>query len=139
MTAAALDGAFVAVALGSAGHVDVIALRKRVSLDLVAHVHGIGIGKLEFLQVLLEGNASLAQVALLRLGELGLFDVLKAQLHSRVAIFFIGLLLSDGAGSRFNHSDGDHVAGLIEDLGHAHFLADDCFLHVFYSFFKVIG
>ena len=135
LCAAALDGALVAVALGGAGDVDVIALGEDVSLDLVADVHLGGLFQLELLQVLLEGDARLGEVASLGLAQLGFLDVLKAQLHGGVAVFFVGLLLSDDAGSRLDHGDGDHVAGLIEDLGHAHFLADDSFLHVFLLLF----
>ncbi len=55
------------------------------------------------------------------------------QLDGHVAVGFNGLLLSDHAGACFHDGNRDHLAGLIEDLGHTHFLADDCFLHVWFS------
>ena len=78
-------------------------------------------------------DAGLLQVASLRLGQLGLLDVLKAKLDGSVAVGLDGLLLSDGAGACFHNGNRDHLAALIEDLGHTHFFADDCFLHVFGS------
>ena len=48
-----------------------------------------------------------------------------------------GLLLSDNAGACFHNGNRDNLAALIEDLGHAHFFADDCFLHLGFSPFKI--
>ena len=70
------------------------------------------------------------QVTSLGLAELLLGDVAVAQLDGGVAVGFNGLLLSDNTGACFHNGNRDHLAALIEDLGHAHFFADDCFLHV---------
>ena len=82
-------------------------------------------------------DAGLVQVALLGLGELALRDVLKAQLDRLIAFLFGSLLLHDHAGTRLNHGDGDHMAVLVKNLGHAHFFADDRFHGC--SSLKVIG
>ena len=131
--AIALHNALVAVALGDAGHVDLVAGSEGVSLDFVADVHFGSAVQLELLQVLLGGNASLLQVACLRLAELGFLHVAEAQLDGYVAVGLNGLLLSHDAGACFHNGNRDHLAALIEDLGHAHFFADDCFLHVWFS------
>ena len=85
--------------------------------------------QLELLQVLLGGNASLLQVACLGLAQLVLLDVAKAELDGGVAVGLNGLLLSHDAGACFHNGNRDDLAALIEDLGHAHFFADDCFFH----------
>ena len=46
-----------------------------------------------------------------------------------VAVGLNGLLLGNDAGACFHDGHRDHLAALIEDLGHTHFFADDCFLH----------
>ena len=58
-----LDNALIAMTLGGAGHIHVIASRKGVSLDLSADFEVGSVVKLEFLEVLLGGNARLLQVA----------------------------------------------------------------------------
>lgn len=63
------------------------------------------------------------------LAELLLGDVAKAQLDGYVAVGLNGLLLGNDAGACFHNGHRDHLAALIEDLGHTHFFADDCFLH----------
>ena len=127
--AIALHNALVAMALGDAGHVDLVAGSEGVSLDLVANVHVGSALQLELLQVLLGGYASLLQVAGLRLAQLVLLDVAKAKLDGGVAVGLNGLLLSHDAGACFHNGNRDDLAALIEDLGHAHFFADDCFFH----------
>jgi len=134
MAAAALDGAFVAVALADAGDVDFVADCENACLDLVADVHLGGFLNAEFLEVLLEGNFCLLEMAELRLGQLGFLDVLKAKLYGVVAVFLGGLLLGHDAGACLNDSDRNDLAALIENLGHAHFFADDCFLHLHVCF-----
>ena len=133
-SAVALHNALIAVALGNTGDIDHVASGEGVSLHNIAHVHVSGALQLELLQVLLSLDAGLLQVASLRLGQLGLLDVFEAQLDGCVAVGLDGLLLSDGAGACFHDGNRDHLAALIEDLGHTHFFADDCFLHVWYSF-----
>ena len=81
MAAAALDRAFVAVALADAGDVDLVADCENACLDLVADVHLSSLFNLEFLQVLLKGNVCPLQVTCFRLGQLGFLDILKAQLN----------------------------------------------------------
>ena len=127
--AVALDDAGVAVALADAGDVHMVAHREGVGLDHVAHVHLSGLLQLELLQMLLGGHAGLGQVALLRLGQLALGDVLKAQLHSLVTVLLGGLLLHHDTGAGLDHSDRDHLAVGVENLAHADFLTDDSFLH----------
>ena len=127
--AVALHNALIAVAFADAGNVDLVAGSEGVSLDFVADVHVGSAVQLELLQVLLGGNAGLLQVACLRLAELLLGDVAKAQLDGYVAVGLNGLLLGNDAGACFHDGHRDHLAALIEDLGHTHFFADDCFLH----------
>ena len=135
--AVALDDALIAVALAGAGDIHEVAHLEGVGLDDIADVQLGGVVQIELAQVLLGSDLSLLQVAQLRLGELALGHVLIAQLDGLIAFLLGSLLLNNGAGSRLDDSDGDHMAVFIEDLGHAHFFADDCF-HVFSSL-KVIG
>ena len=133
----ALDDALIAVALADAGDIHEVARLEGISLHDVAHVQLGGILHVELPQVLLGSHAGLVQVALLGLGELALRDVLKAQLDRLIAFLFGSLLLHDHAGTRLNHGDGDHMAVLVKNLGHAHFFADDRFHGC--SSLKVIG
>ena len=134
MAAAALDRAFVAVALADAGDVDLVADCENACLNLVADIHLGGLLHAELLEVLLEGNLSLLQMAELRLGQLGFLDVLKTKLYGVVAVFFGGLLLGHDAGACLDNGDRNDLAALIENLGHAHFFADDRFLHLHVCF-----
>ena len=131
-SAIALHNALVAMAFGDAGHINLVAGSEGVSLDFVADIHVSSAIQLELLQVLLGGNASLLQVACLRLAQLGLLHVAKAKLDGGVAVGLNGLLLSDNAGACFHNGNRNDLAALIEDLGHAHFFADDCFLHFWF-------
>ena len=133
----ALDDALIAVALADAGDIHEVARLEGISLHDVAHVQLGGILQVELPQVLLGSHAGLVQVALLGLGELALRDVLKAQLDRLIAFLFGSLLLHDHAGTRLDHGDGDHMAVLVKNLGHAHFFADDRFHGC--SSLKVIG
>ena len=135
--AVALDDAGVAVALGDAGDIHEVAGLEGVGLDDVADVQLGGVVQVELTQVLLGGSAGLVQVAHLGLAQLALGDILEAQLDSLIAFLFGSLLLHDHAGTRLDDGDGDHMAVLVKNLGHAHFFADDRF-HV-YSSLKVIG
>ena len=137
MAAAALDRAFKAVALADAGDIDLVADGKDAGLDFVADVHLGGLFHAEFFQVLLGGNVGLLQMAEFRLGQLGLFDILIAELHSGIAVVLNGLLLRDDAGAGLDNSDRDDLAALIENLGHAHFFADDRFLHLHLCFLLI--
>ena len=66
----------------------------------------------------------------LSLGQVLLGGGLIAQLDGFIAVLFGGLLLNHGAGARFDHGDGNHLTGFIEDLGHADLFTDDClFFH----------
>ena len=49
------------------------------------------------------------------------------ELDSLITVFFVGLLLSDHAGTGLDNGDRDHMALFVEDLRHANLLADDCF------------
>ena len=123
----ALHNALIAVALAGAGDVHEVALFEGVSLHDVADVQLSRVVQVKLAQVLLGGDAGLVQVAHLGLGQLALGDILVAQLHSGVAFLLGSLLLDDGAGTRLDHGDGDHLAVFVEDLRHANFSADDCF------------
>ena len=84
----ALDNALIAMALGNTGDIDPVAGCEGVSLDHIAHIQSGAVFQTELLQVLLSLNAGLLQVASLRLGQLGLLDILKAQLDGLVAVGF---------------------------------------------------
>ena len=127
----ALDNALVAVALADAGHVHEVAGGEHVSVQLVADLVLAAILQRELLEHLLELlDAGLLLVAQLGLGELALGDGLITQLNGVVAILLGGLLLHHGAGAGLDQGDGHHMAGFIEDLGHADLFADDRFLHL---------
>ena len=76
-------------------------------------------------------------MAKLRLGQLGLLDIAEAKLNGIIAVFFGGLLLNHDAGACFDHGYRNDLAALIENLGHAHFFADDCFLHLHLCFLLI--
>ena len=97
----ALDDTLIAVALGDAGHVYLVAGGEGIGLDHVAHVQVRSGVQLKLLQVLFELYAGFLQVAGLGLGQLGLLRILKAQLHGNVTVLFQGFLLGHdtGAGS----------------------------------------
>jgi hypothetical protein len=70
------------------------------------------------------------EAGLLEVAELGLADVLvlallERELHGLVAVVVEGAYLSDGTRACLDDGDGDHVAVVVEQLGHAHLLADD--------------
>ena len=134
----ALDDAGVALALADAGDVDALALFEHVGLEDVADVQSAAVLEAELVQVAQVAGAGLGEVAALRLGELLLADFVKAELHGVVAFLVGRLLLDDDAGAGLDNSDGDDLAGLIEDLRHADLLADDGFLHC-YFLLTVIG
>ena len=127
--AVALDDALVAVALADAGDVDLVADCENACLNFVADVHLGGLLHAELLEVLLEGNLSLFQMAELRLGQLGFLDVLKAKLYGVVAVFFGGLLLGHDAGAGLDDGDRDEAVVGVPDLGHAELRAQQA-LHL---------
>ena len=127
----ALDDAGVAFTFADAGGVHLVARSKDVSLQHVAHFELVVAVDLDFLQDTKQLSAGLGQVALLALGEVLLGGGLIAQLDSFIAVLFGGLLLNDGAGARFDDSNGNDLTGFIEDLGHADLFADDCLLFHF--------
>ncbi len=127
--AVALDDARVAVTLADTGDIHMVALGKGAGIDDVADVHLSSLVQLEFLQVLLGGHAGLVQVALLRLGQLALGDILVTQLHGLVTVLLGGLFLHHDTGTGLDNGNRDHLAVGIEDLAHADLLTDDRFLH----------
>ena len=108
MGAVALDDALIAVALADAGDIHPVAGGEDIRLQLVAH--------------LVLGAVVQTELALLNLAE--------PHLHGLVSVLLGGLLLHHGAGAGLDHGDGDHMAGLIEDLGHADLFSDDRFFHI---------
>ena len=80
-----------------------------------------------------EAKKHLKEFKLEKASEMNVGDIAEAQLDGGVAVGFNGLLLSDDAGACFHNGNRDHLAGLIEDLGHTHFLADDCLFHLWFS------
>ena len=111
---------------------------KNVSLENVAYVDAGGVLKSELLEVLQGSYASLLQVAELGLVEVVLLNFGEAELNGSIAFLISGLLLNDRAGTGFDNGYGNNLAGLIENLGHADFLSDDCLFHLISSL-KVIG
>ncbi|MPM75191.1 hypothetical protein SDC9_122182 [bioreactor metagenome] len=73
------------------------------------------------------------------LGELAFGDILEAELHGVVAVFFRCLLLHDGAGAGLDDGDRDDLSGFVKDLRHADLLADNGLFHLISSLIKVIG
>ncbi len=129
----ALHNALVAMALGNTGDIDLVSGSEGISLHHIANVHISGGIQLKLLQVLLCLDPGLLQMAKLRLAQLLFRSGLEAKLDGGVAVGLDSFLLSDDAGACFHDGNRDHLAALIEDLGHAHFLADDCFLHGLHS------
>ena len=129
LSAPALDNAGVALTLGDACDVNLVALGKNVRLDNVADVESGAILEAELLEVLFKGNARFFKVTLFRLGELALRLILITELNGLIALFFSGLLLDNDVGTGFNNGYRNDVARLIEDLRHADLFADDSLLH----------
>ena len=129
-----LDDARVAVALGGAVGIYLIACREDVCLELVAHLEAFDGSKAHFFEDLAGGNARLLELPEVGLVEdvlalLFVLDLIEAELEGAVAVRFDRLDLNDGAGARFHDGDGDHLAVFREDLRHADLAADDCFIH----------
>ena len=127
--AKALDNALVALALGNACNVNLVACCEDISLQHVANVHCGNIFQTELAQGLLGGNVCLLEVTCSCLVDLLGGNLAEAQLNSLVAIALDGLLLHDGAGTSLDDGDGDDLAILVEQLGHTDFLADNAFNH----------
>ena len=127
--AKALDNALVALALGNACNVNLVACCKDVSLQDVANVHCGNVVQTELTQGLLGGNVCLLEVTCSCLVDLLGGNLAEAQLNSLIAIALDSLLLHDGAGACLDDGDGDNLAALIEQLGHTDFLADNAFNH----------
>ena len=125
----ALDNALVALALGNAHNVHLVALCEDISLQHVANVHCGNIFQTELAQGLLGGNVCLLEVTCSCLVDLLGGNLAEAQLNSLVAIALDGLLLHDGAGTSLDDGDGNDLAVRVEQLGHTDFLADNAFNH----------
>ena len=124
-----LDNALIALALGNANHVDLVAGCEDISLQHVANVHSGNIFQTELAQGLLGGNVCLLEVTCCCLVDLLGGNLAEAQLNSLITIALDGLLLHDGAGTSLDDGHGDDLAVLIEQLGHTDFLADNAFNH----------
>ena len=124
-----LDNALIALALGNADHVDLVAGCEDISLQHVANVHCGNIFQTELAQGLLGGNVCLLEVTCCCLVDLLGGNLAEAQLNSLIAIALDSLLLHDGAGACLDDSYGNNLAALIEQLGHTDFLADNAFNH----------
>ena len=132
----ALDDARVAVALGDAGSVHLIARGKDVRLDLVAHVIALHAVHTDFLEDLAGRDARLLELTEVGLVERLLLGGKETELQSRVAVRLDRLDLHDGAGTCLDDRDGNDLPVLRKDLGHTHLAADDCFTHCkVHSFF----
>ena len=127
--AKALDNALVALALGNACNVDLVASCEDISLQHVANVQCRNIFQTELAQGLLGGNVCLLEVACSCLVDLLGGNLAEAQLNSLVAIALDGLLLHDGAGTSLDDGDGNDLAVRVEQLSHTDFLADNAFNH----------
>ena len=106
----ALDNALVALALGNAHNVDLVACCEDISLQHVANVHCGNIFQTELAQGLLGGNVCLLEVTCSCLVDLLGGNLAEAQLNSLIAIALDSLLLHDGAGACLDDGDGDDLA-----------------------------
>ena len=125
-----LDGASITFTFAGAACVDHVAASEGVSLDNVADVVCAAIVHSEFLKDFLGRNVSLFKVTFGGLGEFLGFYVAETNLDGVVTVVLHGLLLDDHAGTGFNHSDRDDLAGFVENLGHTDLFADDSFFHL---------
>ena len=125
----ALDGAGVALALAGAHNVDAVAHGEHVGLEDIAHVHGADVVQAELTQRALGRDVRFIKVALGGFRNLLGRNIAVAQLNGHIAVALHRFLLHDRAGACFHDSDGHDFAVLVKDLGHAHLLADDTFLH----------
>ena len=125
----ALDNALVALALGDACDVNLIASGEDVSLQDIAHVQAGDILQTELAQGLLGGDIGLLEVASGCLVDLLGGNLAEAQLNSLIAVALDGLLLHDGAGTRLDDGHGNDLAVLVEQLSHTDFFADNAFNH----------
>ena len=126
-----LDSALEALALGNAGHADVLAVFEGLDRDRVADLevgHAADLGQVA-LAVL---EAGLLEVAQLGFGELLVFAVFERQLDRRRAVALGGAHPCDRTRPRFDDGHRDAIAVVVEELGHAELLADDA-LHATYS------
>ena len=134
-----------AMALGGAGHVDLVARDELVNLQHIIDLVTRAVIEAEFAQHALGFDASLLVVALNRLAEQLLSALLgqlaKTNLNGVVAIRFDSLGLHNRAGAGLDHSDRNKTAIFGEDLRHADLLTHDRFLHCFvllpYSFISI--
>ena len=101
-------------------------------LAVLERLDGDGVADLELADAieLHEMTHAVLEAGLLEVAELGLADVLvlallEGELHGLIAVSLDGADLGDRAGSRLDDGDGHDVAVVVEELGHAHFLADD--------------
>ena len=127
--AVALHDAGEALALGRAGHVDLLRLGERGDRLLVAHVVLAGILHAHLAQVAHGSRALLLEVALHGLVDLLLLDGAEAHLHGLVAVGGLRLHLADLVGLGLDDRHRDDAVVLAEDLGHADLLTVDCVDH----------
>ena len=119
-----LDGALEPLALAHAGDGDGLAVLERLDGDGVADLEVAGAVELrEVPHAVLE--AGLPEMAELGLADVFVFALLEGELDGLVAVEIEGAHLCDGAGPCLHDGHGDHIAVVVEQLGHPHLLADD--------------
>ena len=126
----ALDDARVAVALGDAGSVHLVACRKDVRLDLVPHFVALDTVEAHFAQDFAGGDPGFFELTEIGLVERLLLGGNESQLERRVAVRLGRFDLNYGAGTCLDDRDGNHFPVFRKQLGHANLAADDCFTHV---------
>ena len=125
-----LNDARIAVALGSAGDVNLVALREHIAGQFLSELVGRTVCETQFAQIALDGDAGFLEVTGNGFVDSGFLDGAETDLHGFVSVVFLGLNLHYGAGTRFDDGDGYDFAVRRKNLAHAEFLSDDCFIHV---------
>ena len=124
-----LDDARETVALGDARNVHFVARLEDVRFQLRAHRIGFGVRDPDLFEHFVGFHARFLELPEFRLRQRFLARLDEAEFERRVSVVFHCLDLHHGAGTRFHDRDGNHGSVLREDLGHADFASDDCFIH----------
>ena len=114
-----------ALALADGRHVNLLALFKDVSTDLLTDGERRDILQAQLNESLTRGNARLVKVSALRLGHRVNTTGAPGDLDCGVALFFRRLDLHDTHRANPDNGHRNGTILVVPDLGHAHLLADD--------------
>src|SRR4051794_4474041 len=116
-----------ALAFADGGDVDLLTGCQQVDLQFLAHREGAGVIDPQLDQANARLDTGLGEVPQLRLGEALVLLGAVGHLERGVPVVLRSLDLDDAKRRDPKHGDGDEAILVIPHLGHADFLADDCF------------